>query len=145
MQRKFIYVPHTAEMKFIAYGKSERQAIENSALAMLNIMFDIEKIRRAKSVAKAVSIRSKAYSPADLVWHTLQKILTIVDEKELKPYSFKVFGIKSVGKVLALKGKLFYKSTDVECYRTEIKAVTPYALQVVYKKGVWRISVVVDV
>ena len=47
-QKQYEYLEHTADVKFLAYGKTLEEVFENAALAMFNVMIDTEKdFRRA--------------------------------------------------------------------------------------------------
>ena len=81
---RFRYLPHTADVAFVAYGKTFRETLENSALAMLGVMFDIGKIKKAGGMVKTMRITERASNDADLLWFTLQRIVSKVDEKRLR-------------------------------------------------------------
>ena len=142
---KFKYLPHTAEMEFVAYGKDLKELIENAASALLNVMLDIKKIKRAEGQTKSMTIRESAATEVDLVLYTLQDILSKVDEKALSAYEFKVEKIiKAGGKRIALVGSLIHKKTSKDLSMLEVKAVTQYGLSI--KKGKrWSAKVVLDV
>ncbi|MGC8547559.1 MAG: archease [Candidatus Micrarchaeia archaeon] len=141
---KYRYLPHTADVEFEAYGKTFKEAIENAAEAMLNVMLDLKKVKAEKAQKKQVEINESAGSKEDLLWYTLQDILTKTDEKALHAYALKVKQIEQKGSRLRLQGKLFYKKADRDLSLLEIKAVTPYELSVEKKKQ-WIVRVVVDV
>ena len=86
---KFRYLPHTADIRFAAYGRDLKELIENSALAMLSVMLDVKKIRAKREKAKEATISEKAGTREDLVWYVLQDILTKVDERKLCAFEFK--------------------------------------------------------
>ncbi|MGC8776779.1 MAG: archease [Candidatus Micrarchaeia archaeon] len=144
MQRiKFRYLPHTADVKFVAYGKSFKEALENAAKAMLGIMLDIKKIENSSAKPKSIQINESASTKEDLVWFTLQDLLSKIDEKALNAYDFKVTKLEGVKK-LKLKGKLFFKEVGKDYHLLEIKAVTPHDLRVEKAKN-WKVFVLVDV
>lgn len=140
---KYRQIPHTAEMEFIAYGKTLKEAIENASEAMLRIMLDINKIKKEKEKTKELKIKEKARDLESLVWRTLQDILTKVDAKGISAYAFKIESINA--KESRLSGKILYKQLEKDYSLVEIKAVTPYDLLVENEKGRWRIRIVVDV
>ncbi|MGC8662553.1 MAG: archease [Candidatus Micrarchaeia archaeon] len=140
---KFRYLPHTADIKFVAYGSSFGDALENAAKAMLNVMLDIKKVEKFKHSAKRIIISESASTKADLVWFTLQDILSKIDEKALNAYDFKILNLKE-GKTLKIKGVLFFKEVNKDYHLLEIKAITPHDLKVEEGKN-WKIFVLVDV
>ncbi len=143
--RKFKYLPHTADAAFIGFGKDFGEAIENAALAMLNIRFDLKSIEADKGQTKSITIMEQADTRENLAWYALQDILSKVDSKSLSAFKFTVIRL-SVSKDgrLTLAGKLFYKLTRKDHTLTDVKAVTPHEFKVEHKKD-WRIRVVVDI
>ncbi len=143
---KFRYLPHTADMRFMAYGKDFGEALENAALALLSIMLDIKKIERMRAKSVAVGVSESAETHAQLAWFTLQDILSKVDSRKLNAYSFRIISIKkrSNGK-MSLHGKLSCKSIPSDNALLSVKAVTPHDLIVKRGKDRVSINVVVDV
>ena len=147
MTKKFKYLPHTAEIKFLAYGKNFRIAIENAAAAMLNVMLDVQKIKKMRGRIKSIEIKEKAETKEDLVWYVLQDMLSKIDEKALAAYKFKINEICAAGKAqrqMELKGRLFYKELKGVFTLLDVKGVTSNELKV--KEGKTKsITVVLDV
>ncbi len=140
---KFRYLPHTADVRFVAYGKSFKEALENAAMAMLGVMLEIRKIEKQNRKPKTLAISESASTREDLVWFTLQDLLSRIDKKAINAYSFRIISLEE-GKRLKLKGKLLFKDVDKDYHLLEIKAVTPHDLRVVEGKN-WKIFVLVDV
>jgi SHS2 domain-containing protein len=140
---KFRYLPHTADVKFVAYGSSFKEALENAAKAMLGIMLDVKKLEKLKAKPKTLKISESADTKEEIVWFTLQDLLSKIDEKALNAYYFKVESLEE-GKKIKLRGSLFFKEAEKDYHLLEIKAVTPHDLKV--EKGkFWKIFVLVDV
>ena len=145
MQRKFRYLPHTADFKFEAYGKTFEEALQNAASAMLNIMFDIKRIKKENSPEAKLEIKEKARSLEDLVWYVLQDLITKIDEKSLPAYFFSVESFKKTSSSFFVSGFLHYKKSNKDFSALEVKAVTGHDLSVTQKEGKWIIRAVVDV
>jgi len=139
---RFRYLPHTADIRFVSYGNTFKEAFENAVRALLNIMLDIKRISRGDSKVGSITIKESARTKEDLVWYTLQDILSKVDEKGLKAFDFKIIDLDEAK--LKLSGKLFFKNTDKDYSLLEVKAITPHELKV-EKTEMWRIHVLVDV
>ncbi len=142
---KFRYLPHTADVAFEAYGKSFGRALENSAHAMLNVMFDIPKINREKGKIRTLRIAEKARDREELVWFTLQKIVSKVDEKGANAFRFKVNGISQKKNLISVHGCIFYKKLGEYVALLDIKGVTPHELHVKKSPQGYAIRVLVDV
>ncbi len=141
---KFRYLPHTGDMQFRAQGKTFSRAVENAALALLNIMLDIKRVKKARGGKVFITIKEAADDRQELVWFTLQDILSKVDSKQLSAFSFEVVSLKE-NERLRLTGRLHCKKTKENCALFSVKAVTPHDLTVEKGRGVWSIHVVVDV
>lgn len=142
---KFRYIPHTADVSFIAYGSSFNRALENAALAMLDTMFDVKKIEKSAGPTKKLRIRDSAATREELVWFTLQDILSNIDEKSLKAFRFDVKKIENSKGKIHLAGEVSHKKVSENFSLLEVKAVTPSGLRVDSSKRGWSIRVLLDV
>lgn len=141
----FRYVPNTADVAFIAYGSSLRETLQNSATAMLNVMFDIKKVKNEKGKIKTIRITEKASTNEELIWFTLQKILSKIDEKGVSAFKFKVNRLSEINGKKILHGCVFYKNTKKYLALLDVKAVTPHELKVTHTSKRWAVKVIVDV
>jgi len=143
---KYKYLPHTADVSFVAYGKDFKEALENAAEALLNIMLDLKRIKKEKVATGTITIKESADGADNLVWYVLQNILTHVDDKKLLAYAFQVDELEQEkGKELKVRGKLLFKKLEKDMFLLEVKAVTPHELTVEKKKAGYEIRVTVDV
>jgi SHS2 domain-containing protein len=138
-------MPHTADVAFIAYGRDFGETIENAALATLGVMFDLERIRKEKGRVKALCITERASNREDLLWFTLQKIVTKVDEKRISAFGFKINKLSESGKAIVLHGSIFYKPVRKYMALLDVKAVTPHGLEIRKTKTGYLARVVLDV
>ena len=144
-ERKFRYIRHTADIAFIAYGSTLAKALENATLAMIDIMFDSKKSNAANARIKRVALTERAESTEDLVWFTLQNILTKVQVGNFVPIGFKTSSLSVRGKK-SIRGVLLYKDISATRYGLlEVKAVTPHDLKVSKTEKEFSIRVVVDI
>lgn len=143
---KYRYLPHTADIAFVSYGKTLSIALENSAEALLNIMLDLKQLKKRKAASGTILIKESAGSIENLVWYTLQDILTRIDEKKLPAYEFRVEELNQDrnGKQ-CVSGRLFFKKIKEDLFLLEVKAVTPHNLTVKKREDNYEIRVVVDV
>ncbi len=143
--RQYRYLPHTADMRFRAYGDGFGEALENAALALLNAMLDLDRVAKSRGRLVKVPIRETAYTQQELVWFTLQDILSRIDARKLNAYEFRISGIQMKGKKLHLAGTLMCKRSGEDNALLSVKAVTPNDLFVRNHGGRCTIQVVVDV
>ena len=72
---KFIFLEHTADVKFKAFGKSLEEVFENSALAMINSQYK----GKVKSV-KSKKVNAKGKDVESLMYNFLEEILILLEE-----------------------------------------------------------------
>lgn len=142
---KFKYLSHTADVEFVAYGKDYGEALENSALALLNVALDLKRINKAEGVMRSVAISEKAGTIENLVWFTLQDILSKRAAGYLNAFRFKVEKLTGGKAGFRLKGRLLYKKLSGDYTALDVKAVTAHGLKVSeYGRG-YSINVIIDV
>jgi len=146
MERRFRYLPHTADIAFAAYGKTLETALENSAEALLNIMLDTNKIKVRRAATGSILIKESASNIENLVWYALQDILTQIDKRKLLAFRFQLETLKQnkEGK-FSISGKLLFKKIRENLFLLEVKAVTPHDLSVKKTQKGYEIRVLVDV
>ncbi len=141
----FRYLSHTADVEFVAYGRDLKEAIENSALALLNVALDVKKIKEAKGEKGEANIREKADTAENLVWFTLQDILSKRAASYLSAFQFKVTRLAVTKGGFRLEGKLSYKRIKEDYTMLDIKAVTPHGLKIAKTEKGYSINVIIDV
>jgi len=72
---KYKFLPHTADIKFQAFGKSLEEAFENSALALKEIMY--KKLKVKEKIKKRISVRGK--DNERLLYDFLEEFLYLLD------------------------------------------------------------------
>jgi SHS2 domain-containing protein len=92
-----------------------------------------------------VPILETANTQEELVWFTLQDILSRIDTRKLNAYAFRISGIRPKGKTLQLTGTLMCKGSGEDNALLSVKAVTPNDLFVRRDGRRCAIQVVVDV
>ena len=71
---KFKILEHTADAKFLAYGKTIEEAFENSALALISLMTK-DKIK--EKVKKKIKVNGKNIE--QLLYNFLEEFLILMD------------------------------------------------------------------
>lgn len=141
----FKYLPHMADVAFVAYGKDFKSSLENSAEAIFNLMSELASLKKSKDKIKTLKISETASSKEDLVWFLLQKIVSKADEKGIQPFKFKIRKISKTKSRLKVEGTLFYKKSKEYVSLFDVKAVTPHELEVKQTGKKWTIKVLLDV
>jgi len=131
---KFKFLPHTADIKFQAFGKTVEEVFENSAYALVNIMY---KGKIKDKMKKKIKVKGK--DKESLLYNFLEEFLFLVETKG--------FLLAKISKLKIKDNKLEAEITGDEEDRLQehIKAIT-YNQMFVKKQGDKFIcQVVVDV
>jgi len=140
--KAYDYLPHTADVKFRAYGKTLEEAFSNSALAMFNIMVDTKKV-------KAKVTRTVAAEGADLkalLQQFLEQFLIILDTDNFFLSAIKKIAIKSSsGKYSLTAVATGDEAGKYETFGPLVKAVTYNDMVVKQEEKQWMIRVLVDI
>ena len=133
--KKFIFLPHTADIKFQAFGKSLEKVFENSSLAMIASQYR-GKIK--KKIKKRIKVRGK--DNESLLYNFLEEILFLIDTKGflMSECKIKIKGYELTAELIG---------DDIKNYKITIdaKAVTYNEMFVRKEKNKWIAQVVVDV
>jgi len=135
---RYKFLPHTADIKFQAFGKNLEEVFANSALAMFNSMYEAKVKEKTK---KKVTAHGKDFE--SLLYNFLEELLILFDSEGF--ILSKVTNIKIDEKNFDLKAEVL--GDDAKNYKIhlDIKAVT-YNEMFVKKQGEeWIAQVVLDV
>ncbi len=89
-QKQYEYLEHTADIKFLAYGKTLEEVFENAALAMFNVMIDTGKV--SGETAKEIFLKSPDLESLLVDW--LSELLYLFEVDEIVFRKFQVQEIK---------------------------------------------------
>ena len=138
--KPFEFLPHTADVKFLAYGKTLEEAFENAALATFATMTDIKKVKAKKK--KIVSVQAHDYS--SLLYSFLEDLLFLLDTEN--------FCLSKITVSLSQKDDSLFLEAEsygdnVKNYETHtlVKAVTYHEMTIQKLKKLWVIQVILDV
>jgi len=137
MQR-FVFLEHTADIKFQAFGKSIEECFENSARAMVEAECSLKSIK-PKEERKA---SLKAESKEELLHRFLEEVLFLMETEQML---FSDFKLEIQGN--SLKGKLIGEKADKKRheFKAHAKAVTWNSFGLEKEKGLWKATVVLDI
>ncbi|HNY11033.1 MAG TPA: archease [Candidatus Wallbacteria bacterium] len=138
---KYVYLPHTADAKFIAYGRDIEEAFANSALAMSDIVTDHSRV--AKKATK--DIRCESEDEKSLLYDFLEQFIILLDSE-----GFLLAGIERLRISHNEKFRLTALAsgdTDMSGYEinTAIKAVTYQEMDIIRARERVSIQVVIDI
>ncbi|MEA3229595.1 MAG: archease [archaeon] len=138
---KYEFLSHTADAKFVAYGRDLGEAFSNAAVAMFSVMVkpDIVESRIKKRVTfEAENIESLLYD-----W--LESLLVLLDSENFILSSVESIKILETDKGYVLDACFLGDSIN-DNYKPEgfVKAVTYNDMEIKEKEGIWCLTVVVD-
>jgi len=137
----YIYLDHTADIKFKAYGNTLEDCFSNAAKAMFNILVPINEI--SIELNQTVTIES---DDLDLLLYKWLSELLYLFEVENKLFSEFKINISKDGDKYTLDGILYGESVkDTHNINIEIKAVTFHDLYVKRENNVYTCQVVLDI
>ncbi len=134
---KYKYLPHTADVKFRAYGKTMEEAFSNAALALTKVITDPSKVEA--KVEKTIEVSSE--DEKALLYDFLEQFLILLDSENFLLNSVKEITIEDNKLKAVIVG-----DTELEKYETEthIKAVTYQEMEIKKEKGQYMLQVVLD-
>ena len=142
---KFKFLPHTADRKFQAFGKTLEEVFKNSALALFKIIYD-KKINEKKKY----KIQAKGIDLENLMYNFLEEFLVLIDSKNFLPskiINFKLDILRKGASKKTLKIKAEVIGDDAKNYNISehVKAITYNEMFVKKEKGKWIAQVVLDI
>ena len=135
---KFKFLPHTADIKFQAFGSSLKKVFENSALALFNTFYD-GKVKEKKKF----KIISRGHDIESLLYNFLEEFLFLFDSKHFLPCKIK--NLKLDAKNFKIEAEVF--GDNIKNYKTSVyvKAITYNEMFVKKQENKFISQVVIDV
>lgn len=139
--QKYIYLPHTADVKFRAFGKTLNSLFENSALAFAHAMYS-GKAKVKPKIRKKIAVRGNGKDFESLLYNFLEELIVLLDSENFFPVGAKV---KINEKKMTLSAEL--SGDDAKNYEIglDVKAITYNEMFVRKIKDKWVCQVLMDV
>lgn len=141
---KFKYLEHTADVEYVAYGKSVEECFENAALALFDTTSYLEKLKGLKGKVTTVRVKDKAGNLDDLLWYFLQDILSQMDSRGLFGFEVTNLEIKH-GKSSSISARIRSKGGSSSLAKSDVKGISRYDLGVKRGNKGFEAHVVLDV
>ena len=139
VSKKYIFLYHTADVKFRAYGKTVEQAFRNAALATFRVM-STSKIKSL--IQKKIFVEAPDYQT--LLCSFLEQLLFYLDTEDFFLSDATVL-IETKKKGFSLTAIAFGDSAKKYETHTLVKAITYHEMLIQKKKDVWIVQVILDV
>ncbi len=134
---KYKFLPHTADAKFQAFGKTLEEAFSNAALAMFSIISEPDKIK--PEIEK--TIETQASNKESLLYNFLEELLFLLDSEGFFLNKIKKIKIKDNQLTATILGDNDPSKYDLH---GEVKAVTYSEMFIKKTKNKVTLQVVVD-
>lgn len=130
----------TADIGFIIYGKNLNELFENAAIAMFEVMIDLNNIEC--KIERKVEIN--AIDLESLMYKWLNELLYFVDFENL---AFSKFEVNVDEKNLKLEAKCKGEKIDRNKHKigTLVKACTYHQLKIWKENEIWKAKVILDI
>ena len=141
----YSYRAHTAEIEFVASGRSLRAMFRSALLAVFDTSAEVARLRRMRGRAYRVRIRESSRELRELLWSALQGAVSQADARGLFLYGVESLAVRKEEGVYRLDAVLLGRRVGAEYSRLEVKGVSMYDIRVTLRSGVYKAEVVLDV
>jgi SHS2 domain-containing protein len=142
-EKKYRFLEHSADAYVEAWGRDLAEAFENAAVAMFDVMTEVEKI----ALRREDSVSVEGEDEYSLLYNWLEALL-IKSETEGMLYSkFKVSPIKESGKLLKLEAKIWGEkfAPNKHLQKVGVKAVTYHRMEVLEQHEKAMLRFILDI
>lgn len=139
--KNYVYLPHTADIKFRAYGKTLEESFANAALALTDVISNPKKVKaKIKKTIKVESEDEKA-----LLYDFLEQFLILIDTESFLLNKINKIDIQKNKSKLKLSAEITGDNKIKEYeIKTTIKAVTYQEMEIKKEKDKFMVQVVLD-
>jgi SHS2 domain-containing protein len=142
-KRGFEFLEHTADAYIAAYGKDLARAFENAAVAMFDVMTQVEKVR-AKVEDEVEAKGSDEYA---LLYSWLEALLVKSELNRMLYSKFKVSELLQDSDGFELKAKIWGEAFDPKRHlqKVGVKAVTYHQMEIIKAPGKVTLKFILDI
>lgn len=145
MAKGYEFIDHTADVEFIAQGKTLEELFRNALLAEFDTISDIKKVGASKSKVQSFMVTDRARAIEDLLWFVLQDALSVSDAEGLYGYQIKSIEIESSMGEYAASVHVKARKKEQKMSKFDVKGVSKFDLKIVEGPTGFEASVVLDV
>ena len=141
---RFRFVDHTADVEFIAYGKTDNELFANALAAVFETIADTKGLKRSKERVVKLNVDERADRLDELLWNTLQYSLSYAESKGVFAYEVGSIEVRDEKGVFSCSASINTKAKSDRFSKLGVKGVSRYELKI--KKGkTMEARVVLDV
>jgi SHS2 domain-containing protein len=141
--RSFEFLEHMADAYIAAYGKDLADAFESAALAMFDVMTEVEKVRA--EVEDYVEV--EAEDEYALLYSWLEDLLVKSDINKMLYSKFKILNLEKISDGFRLKAKIWGEKFNPERHpqKVGVKAVTYHRMEILKKPASVTVRFILDI
>lgn len=126
---KFEFLEHTADIYVASYGKTMGEAFENAAIAMFEVMTDIQSVESSLEESVFVTGRDEL----ELLYNWLELLIVNFEIKNTLYSKFKILTLKKEPGVFSLTAKIWGEHFDPKKHvqKVGVKAITYHRMKII--------------
>jgi SHS2 domain-containing protein len=134
---------HTADAYIAAYGKDLAEAFENAAIAMFDVMTEVEKVRSTMEA----SVEVEGEDEYSLLYSWLEDLLIKSETNRMLYSKFKILHIGKSAGVLKLEARICGEKFNPKKHlqKVGVKAVTYHRMEVLNEPGKVTLKFILDI
>jgi SHS2 domain-containing protein len=142
-KKGFEFLEHTADAYIAAYGKNLCEAFENAALAMFDVMTDVEKVN--SEIEDCVEV--VAEDEYALLYSWLEALLVKFDVSKMLYSKFKVLDLNQTSDGFRLRAEIWGEKFNPEKHsqRVGVKAVTYHRMEIIKEQNKVTLKFILDI
>jgi SHS2 domain-containing protein len=142
-KKRFEFLEHTADAYVAAYGKDLAEAFENAALAMFDVMTEVEKV--ASEVEDYVDVAAE--DEYALLYGWLEALLVKFDIKGMLYSKFKVLDLGKTSNGFRLRAEIWGEKFDQKKHvqKVGVKAVTYHRMEIIKGPNKVMLKFILDI
>jgi len=141
--KRFEFLEHTADIYIASYGRDFKEALENAALALFEVMTDTSKV----FPSTVREIEAEGHDEKSLLYDWLEKLIIEFETEGLLFSRFEIYELREEDGSLSLKAKAFGEPFDPSKHpqKVGVKAVTYHRMEVSRRDGLTVLRFILDI
>lgn len=142
-KKGFEFLEHTADAYIAAYGRDLGEAFENAAIAMFDVMTDVEKV--VPKVKDNVEVAAE--DEYALLYSWLEALLVRFDIEDTLYSKFKILDLSQTEQGFRLKAEIWGEKFDPQKHaqKVGVKAVTYHMMEITRKTNKVILNFILDI
>ena len=124
------FIDHTADVEFVAYGRTIEQLFGNALLALFDTISYLNRLKASKARSRTVEIKAKAGNTTELLWSALQDALSKAEAEGLFAYRVTGITIKQRAGEYSFSARCYAKRKSVGLAKFDVKGVSLFDMRI---------------